>query len=126
MWLLKFTDLDKGEVEVEAWPGGREGWLSREGGHSAQEEREGPTETVLRSTGDTGGQLVVRKAGGRAVLENGGCPQTTEIFLCFRHPPLHDRRRGRWCPVPSALKCSVTAGSSVEARDWNDFSCSLV
>ncbi|KAL8607778.1 hypothetical protein ACOMHN_005334 [Nucella lapillus] len=80
MRLFKFTDLDKGEVEVEAWSGGWEEWLSREGGHSAQEEGEGPAERVLQSTG---GWLAVRKAGGGAVLENRGCPQTTEIFLCF-------------------------------------------
>ncbi|KAL8601866.1 hypothetical protein ACOMHN_020601 [Nucella lapillus] len=121
-----FTDLDKGEVEVEVWPGGEEGWLSREGGHSAQEEGEGPAEMVLQSTGGTGGWLAVRKARGGAVLDNRACPQTTEIFLCFRRPPLHDRRRGRWCPIPSALRRGVTAGSSVDARDWNDFSCSLV
>ncbi|KAL8584824.1 hypothetical protein ACOMHN_037529 [Nucella lapillus] len=88
MRLLKFTNLDMSEVEVEAWPGGVQEWLSREGGHSAQEEGEGPIETVLQSTGDTGGEENRGKGGSGKQ----GCPQTTEIFLCFRHLSLHNWR----------------------------------
>ncbi|KAL8622894.1 hypothetical protein ACOMHN_027015 [Nucella lapillus] len=105
---------------------GKGGSVEKAGTRHRRRERGRQKGCCSPSTGDIGGWLAVRKAGGGTVLENGGCPQTTEIFLCFRHPPLHDRRRGRWCPIPSALRRGITAGSSVDARDRNDFSYSLV